>query len=386
MKHSFKYILFMMLLFFAPVLSASAISGSYTAEASRYLTISPGVFTDSSVIGFKLGRFEINNPDRALYNPAILISSDIGHDFYLSGLYRNWEGGTPAIRPLKFNIISVAYPNGDGGGGTPVLQTIYDSRRPVIDWGGITVTANPFVVDLYLVNTNSSDPHNSANLGTNGQLYSLGTPYFAPNNFNPIARIAVADEVGTDIGTYAPGNGSYISEAASYITENGSSSPIITSILNPGGFTTDPDGDDNGFFYGDGPVFPTFFFNFLEPTTSFVLSSAIGPGRVTVNEARIEVQNGVAGELYSQHLTFSDTSTDPSFQLYPAGSPGLPISYKLFLGTEPITKGQSVLWSSLVPGINSRDLKIGGILASNVASLASGSYQGIISVIISNPN
>ncbi len=390
MKKEFRYffIELLLILFCVPFFLVSVVTASYNPESPLYLEIAPGPFTNPTVIGLKLGTYQIFNPEGAIFNPAFVNTSEVGNNIQLTGLYKTWEGGEPFTKNnLNFKIMSVAYPYSSGGGGTPVLRTIYGGRSPIIDWSGTTITANPFVVELYLVNTNSTNPNQNATLNSNGQFYQLDTPYTVPPGFNPIFSLAMADDANTDVGTYTSSNGDVITSGGSYVDTGGTTGPNNTPILDINSFSSDPD-DDNGFFYGDTPLPLTYFFNFLQPTASFNINSAIGTGRVVVNEARIEVQNGVTGENYSQHLSFTDTTTNAAFQLFPREGTGAPISYQLFLGVnpDPIVKGASVLWSSLVSGINSRDLMIGGIEAQNITSLASGTYQGIISVTISNPN
>lgn len=378
------------LVFFIPLLLVSAVSAVYIPESPLNLEIAPGVFTHQSVIGFKLGTFDISNPERHMYAPALLHTSEVGNAVIMRGKYRDWEGGTPSVRDIRFHVVCVSYPYADSGGGTPVLRPIYGGRCPLVDWRGTDVTANPFIVELYLVNTNPGEndtPYSAATSGFDGQLFSLDTPYLLSSEFNPIFSLAMSLNPGADVGDYASGDGEAIYNSGSYIPTNGSSGPNVTPILGANSFTAGS-GSTQGFFYGEGPLLPTFFFNFTQPTASFKLEDAYGSGRELVNQAHIEVQNGVTGQYYSQHLIFTDTSSAEDFQLFPVEGSSLPISYQLFLEgeSEEINKGDIVLWPGLVSGLNSRNLYIGEIVASDVASLASGTYQGTIFVTITNPN
>ncbi|MCK9600438.1 MULTISPECIES: hypothetical protein [unclassified Sphaerochaeta] len=381
-KHRTFSVLLLMVFLSAFLAAGPTVTATYTAQSPIYLEISPGVFTHPTVIGAKLGRFAITSPNNKIYTPAFVNTGEVAENIQLTGLYKNWEGGAYYTKTdLNFKVISVAYPSGLGG--TPILQTIYGGRWPVISWNAVTITANPFYVDLYLVNTNSVNPNSAATLNSNGQYYRLDTPYTFTTSFNPIFSLAVADNPNTDVGTYAPGNGETITSAGSYVVTNGLAGPNVTPILDSGSMTA-PDG--NGFYYGDGPTLPSFAFAFTHASVSFDLEEAYGGNRATINQAQLTVINGVAGTLYSQMLTFTDTSTATTFQLFPTEGSGQPIEYQLFLGADQITKGSPIHWQSLNPGMNTKDLKVGGIVESDVAAKVSGSYTGTITVTITNPN
>lgn len=358
------------------------ITASYTPQSPIYLELSPGVFTHPTVIGAKLGRFAITSQTNEIYTPAFVNTGEVAGNIALTGLYKNWAGGAYYTKTdLNFKVISVAYPYGLGG--TPLLQTIFGGRWPIISWDPITITANPLFVDLYLVNTNSLNPNSSASLNSNGQFYRLDTPYTFTTSFNPIFSLAVADDPNTGVGDYAPGNGETINSSGSYVVTDGVAGPNVTPILDSGSMTA-PDGD--GFYYGDGPVLPSFAFAFMHASVSFNLDAAYGSNRVTINQAQLSVVNGVAGTTYSQMLTFSDTSTAATFQLFPTEGAGTPIDYQLFFGSDPIPKGTPFQWQNLNPGMNTKDLKVGGIVESSVADKVSGTYSDTITVTITNPN
>ncbi len=358
------------------------ITASYTPQSPIYLELSPGVFTHPTVIGAKLGRFAITSPTNEIYTPAFVNTGEVAGNIALTGLYKKWAGGSYYTKTdLNFKVISVAYPYGLGG--TPLLQTIFGGRWPIISWDPITITANPLFVDLYLVNTNSLNPNSPASLNSNGQFYRLDTPYTFTTSFNPIFSLAVADDPNTGVGDYAPGNGETINSSGSYVVTEGQSGPNITPILDAGSLTS-PDGD--GFFYGDAPLVPTFSFSFLANTVNFELATAYGVNKATINQARLEVINGVVGQTYSQLLTFTDGDVSPGFLLKPSVGTSSPIGYLLFIDDAPITEGVALPWGSLNPGMNTKSLKIGGIVESEVANKVSGTYQSTITVTITNPN
>ena len=381
--HKKRWSFWVLLLFNISLPLVATVSATYTPEVPIYFDIAPGLFTHNTVIGAKLGTFTITSTDSEIYTPAFVNTSEVGGTITLTGLYKNWEGGTYYTRTdLAFKIISVAYPYGYGG--TPILQTIYGGRWPIVGWGPLTVTANPFFVEVYLVNTNDLNPDSPANLGTNGQFYRLDTPYTFTNTFNPIFSLAVAEDAETDLGTYAPASGNTIKEnKGDYVETDGITGPEATPIVDPGSFTT-PEGD--GFYYGVGPVLPSFNFSFISPEVTFDLADAYGTDKVILDQAQIEVINGVEGDEYEQVLTFTDQSSAAEFEFFPVEGSTTPIAYQLYLGTDPVQKGTPIEWENLLPGVNSKDIAVGGINALLVADIVSGTYEGTITVTISNPN
>nr|WP_321263487.1 hypothetical protein [uncultured Sphaerochaeta sp.] len=283
-----------------------------------------------------------------------------------------------------FYILSVAYPNGFGS--EPVLQVLYDNLRPIISWSSNTLYANPFYVELYLVNTNSTN-RNAQSGWRPASYFKLDSPFTLPVGFNPRFSVAVADSPNTNIGAYTTGSGSVKESQGSYVTTDGSSGLDNTPILDPGSYTNPDDPDTPGFYYGEVPVTESFFINFLLPESNFELSDAYGINKVTINEARIEVMNGVQGTNYSQQFTFTDQSLDSSFQLFPSIGSGAPINFNLYLENQQIEKGTAYTWSGLQPDVlNIRNIRIGGISETEVMNKVSGIYTATIIVTITNPD
>lgn len=378
-------------------LVALVLEASYVPESPLYFELAPGIFSDLSVIGTKLGTFIITS-DGPFYNPSFLNTSEVGNGITMTGLYKDWEGGAYTTRTyLPFKVLSVSYPSGYGG--SPVIETLYGDKWPMIEqnnqWNGVTISTNPFYVEIYLVNTNSDkgrryDASLPANLGTDGRFFKIDTPYTINGSFNPYFSIGVAVSPEIGVGTYANGANSTITDPSegAYVSVEGISGPDSTPILNPNAFTVPGDPGTPGFYYGDEPVLPTFNFNFHTQQASFLLESAIGSQRTVVNQVKIEVLNGVSGTYYAQVLTFNDNSPAyPEFLLLPLDGQGLPISYQLFLDAQPITKGTPYTWENLTTyGCNTKDLIIGEISQTEVDSRASGTYRGTITVTITTPD
>ncbi|MGH0051789.1 MAG: hypothetical protein ACQ5SW_00165 [Sphaerochaetaceae bacterium] len=362
--------------------AAPTVTAEYIPEAPIYFEVSPGIFTHPTVLGAKLGTFIVTSDTGEFYSPAMVGIGEASGAIQVTGMMKDWENDLfIPNRTNDFYIFTAAYPNGFGS--EPVLNVLYNNVRPVIDWGTVTITANPFYVELYLVNSNNFQNRHAQSGWRKAQYFKLDTPYSLPAGFNPQFSIAVANDPYTNVGTYTSDTGTVNESLGSYVTSNGVSGPDNTPIVGPGGFT-DPDGGE-GFYYGDGPTLPSYLFSFRDHTASFTLADAFGSNRVTLNEARIEVLNGETGGNYAQLLTFSDTNPTTSFMLLHEIVDDS-ITYQLFLGNESITKGLPLLWDNLAPGLNTKDLKIGGINANDAQSKVSGDYRDTITVNITNPN
>ncbi|MCK9547219.1 MAG: hypothetical protein M0Q37_01775, partial [Sphaerochaeta sp.] len=300
--------------------------------------------------------------------------------------YKTWEGGTYSRGTFNFFIVSVAYPNGRGG--TPVIDTPYGDKWPMLGANtGITVNTSPFYVDLYLLNGNPGVTYNPAAVVTEHPLASLirfESPITFVDPFNPFFTIGVGSSSSNGVYNYATGAGGSLSNPnnGSYVPIDGVSGANSTPLVDTGGFTGS-EGNDDGFWYGEDIPLPlNFLFSFLDNTVSFTLSEAYGNSRKTINSARMEVQNGQNGTTYAQNLTFTDSTNAASFQLSPTTGDGLPIDFKLFFGTTEITKGSAFSWSGLTNGMNTKDLRVGAINSSLVEQRVGGAYKDTITVNI----
>ncbi len=374
-------LLILILLLFLPWHAVGTITATYIPESPITLEIAPGPFTHQTVLGAKLGRFIITSPTGVLYSPSFVHIGEASGAIQLTGLMKDYANGPFEMNSNDFYINSVAYPNGLGG--TPVLQVLYDDVRPIIRWSANTVTQNPFYVDLYLVNKNSGGI--SADSGWRpAQYFKLDSPYSLPSNFNPLFSVAVADSPNTNVGTYTSG-GTVNETEGSYVVTNGNDGPDNTPIISPGAYTDPNNPGSPGFYYGDVPEFPSITFNFADSVASFSLEAAYPPNKTPVTQATVKVLNGVSGHPYEITLTFTDNSSDASFQLLHKEGIGTPIDYLLFLGNELVTKGVSLPWAGLYTDVSySKDINIGGINKAIAESKVSGIYEGQISVNISN--
>ncbi|MDC7230549.1 MAG: hypothetical protein PQJ48_09585 [Sphaerochaetaceae bacterium] len=367
-----------------PILLFAEVTATYLSESAITLDISPGPFTHPTVLGAKLGTFVITSTTGEIYSPSLVNIGEASDEIPLTGLMKDWDTGPFELATNDFYILSVAYPNGFGS--EPVLQVLYDNLRPIISWSSNTVYANPFYVELYLVNTNSTN-RNAQSGWRPASYFKLDSPFSLPVGFNPRFSVAVADSPNTNVGTYTTGSGSVKESQGSYVTTDGSSGPDNTPILDPGSYTNPDDLETPGFYYGEVPVTESFFIDFLIPESNFELSDAYGINKVTINEARIEVMNGTQGTNYSQQFTFTDQSQNSSFQLFPSIGSGAPINFNLYLENQQIEKGTAYTWSGLQPDVlNTRNIRIGGISETEVLNKVSGIYTATIIVTITNPD
>lgn len=371
----------LLLLFALPWHVFGIVTAEYAPEIPITLEIAPGPFTSQTVLGAKLGRFTITSTTGVLYSPAFVNILEGSGAIKLTGPMKGSANGSFETNTNDFYINSVAYPNGLGG--TPVLQVLYDDVRPIISWNANTVTQNPFYVDLYLVNKNSGNIGSSSEWRP-AQLFQLNSQFSFPPGFNPLFSIAVADSPTTNVGTYTSG-GIVNEEQGSYVPNGLNGGPDNTPILS--GASSNPEDGTLVTDYGNVPQAPSVLFNFADSVTSFSLASAYTPNKTPVTQATVKVLNGVSGHPYTITLTFTDNSSDASFQLFYKDGIGTPINYMLYLGNELVTKGISLPWAGLYPDvIYSKDINIGGINQIQAQSKVSGTYEGQISVNISNLN
>ena len=365
-------------------LTAVNVTATYTPESPLYFQKSPGVFTHPTVYGTKLGRLTIV-ADGPIYNPTILISGiDASYNVVMIGPVR-WSVENPWNYnfEVNMNVLAVSYPNGLGG---PLAIRAIKDKQPLLGaWSNEQVTTSPFYVDIYLVNCNdrgfTTNPHQEANLNTTGVLFKSDSPFTFKYPFNPYYTVGVTDTISQ--GPYVfPETGN--PTQGQFIPIDGVVGQATTPVVDPSGYTT-PEDEGDGFWFGDNPPQTVnFLFSFQYDTFTFDITEAYGNDKKIINVAQMNVQNGVSGTTYKQYLTFTDTGSATTFQLKPDGVSGNHIDFNLYFGTSliPIPYGQAIEWTGLVPNMNYKDLKIGGIQELQVNQCVSGSYKDTITVNI----
>lgn len=248
-------------------------------------------------------------------------------------------------------------------------------------------------MDLYLINKNPDSTTNPGSVvATNPPAYYIepasAITFVSP--FNPTFSVGVGSSDEKGVYDYAQGPAGGLTPGTSngsYVAIDGVEGPDSTTLIDPGGFTSNEAGSsDNGYWFGtEAPQNLNFLFSFLENTASFTLSDAYGTNsKVTINTAQMQVQNGVTGTTYTQKLTFTDSTNDAAFQLSPTSGSGSPIDFKLYFGNEEIEKGKSKNWTGLVNGMNTKILQVGGINATLAEQRVSGAYSDTITVNITS--
>jgi hypothetical protein len=384
-------LLMILLTFTLAVLSATA-TATYVPESPIYLQMSPGVFSHPYSFGAKLGRMTVYH-EGPIYNPTILASGLSGYTVNLKGPFKWWQGAAWDYNfIINMNVLAVAYPNGLGGN---VRVTALSGRQHLLEKSkNEQVTVNPFIVDLYLVNTQSSggiqtNPALEPTLNTTGGMFKIDSPYTFVSPFNPHFTFVGTNDLGTDIGNFTEGlppdpQHGYIIEINSEDTFD------TTPIVDQGGFTAG-EGEGDGFWHGDEPPLPlAFFFEMDSGDVSFNIANAFGENaRTYVNKAKMTVENGENNTTYAKKITFTDTNGTNAFMLNPVQGSGTGLEFRLFLGSSAqnnveMNYGVAHTWTGLVDGLNEKNLYVGGIDADTATLRYSGEYRDTIIVNITN--
>jgi len=372
----FASVLLMFLL--VPALLFGAITATYTPEPYLHFEVQPGPYTSDTVLGAKLGTLEAFTDGEEIYSPAWGSTSENFWPAYVSGPMRFYPGGPLIQWTYEFHIMSVAYRHGYPG--QPTITKVDYPYSPIIDNGPIQVKVSPFRVELYLVNTDST------NRNIKVKPPELPASYFEPNEvytltpmFNPVYSFVVANQKGTKVNEMMNWWDGEPNQNGSYVSVDGNAgenSIDIATGLSPDGVP-----------YGDPPDMVSFSVFLTNQSTEFNLSEAVGTNRKEVNTMRIIVSNGIAGANYSQEVIFTDTSPgSEDFMLLPEESGPTSIPFKLYFDSMEVEKGAIITWSNLQDGSdNTKTIRIGGIDQNIIDSLASGTYSDTINVEIRNP-
>ncbi len=364
------------------------ITATYTPHTPIQLEMSPGIFTDPHMFGTRLGRLEITST-QPIYNPTMLITGvPSSYNVVLVGPHR-WHPSNAfdMEKEINMNVLTVSYPNGPGG--SVYIMAVKDRQPLFKNYSGVEVTANPFIVDIYLVNSNdhggTTSPNIQPNLNTSGGEFKLDSHYaFKDPPFAPHFTIGVTDKKDQHGSMFTPTGEP---EDGQFIPINNNVGQGTTPVVDPSGVITDPDDDSPGFWYGDitpDPEPVLFFFSFVTDTVSFDINDAYGTKRKEINTANMEVVHGVAGQTYTQKITFTDSGSATNFQLKSSNNSGDTIDFGLFWGSSnnSVPYGVPIDWEDLTPGINTKNLWIGDIDENSVAPLVSGIYVDTIIVNI----
>lgn len=363
-----------------------AITAVYTPEPYIVLKVKPGPYTSNTTIGAKLGTLMVTTTGNSkIYSPAWGSIGEVSGGITLTGPMKSYpNGGFEPDATQTFYVVSVAYPTGYPG--NPVIAILGENHWPINGWAQNTIQANPFRVELWLVNTNSDNPNVTVGYRP-ASYFELNAVYTLPSDFNPVFSFISANSSTTNVGTMMNHDGTPNS-GGSYVVTNGSSGADSTPIINPGSFTDPENPGSPGITYGDPPLIVTYAVSFTKQATSFNLTDATGSKKKDVNTMRITISNGKSGTKYSQQVIFTDSSVGSnSFRLLPEQTGPTPITFDLYFDNTKVTKGTAITWNNLTNGSNNtKTIRIGGIDQTSIQTLASGTYSDTITVEIRNPN
>ena len=397
-KRQLKLILYVFLLLFSLPTSYvfGTVTAEYTVESSIRFEVSPSPFNHPTILAAKLGTFKITSTTGKIYSPSFVnISSSRGH-ISVTGMMKSDANGQYKLGSNSFQIISVAYPLGRTG--APVLNVFYDAYEPIISDGPDIIEQDPFEVELFLVNTNSTNPNNASEY-RQASFFKLDSPFFLPVDFSPYCTVGVADSASTNVGTYAS-TGTVIESTGSFVGPNpNQAGPTDTIVLAPTAYS-DPNNPNappsSGIYYGDNPDPepdpPDYQFTIINETT-INLSQAY-ESSAKVADAQMTIIDGIQGETYEAYISFASNSVDSEgFNLRLTDNQNLyKIPYNLIFNNEsvvPVVLGVTPTSNQIIPweGIHYQNatvlpIYVTGIDQSTAEQAPAGTYSDTITVTI----
>ncbi len=317
-----------------------------------------GTFSSDKLVAY-LGTIKITKgPTDKYYRPLMTNFGSAG-EFRVVGKITGWGGGVKETGFYTFAHNSML--------SQPYRLYLDNAEQPLYAWDNNTeITPNPYYINIFLVS------HEGSHFYIEDEVYQIVSGTLGSFNIKVLKSQSpwVEEYISVNNQEMPPGGGPPISD------------PIPLPIGGSGELPPEIP-------YGEEPPPLNFIFSFQNNTVSFDLSEAYGENnKKTINVAQMNVQNGVAGTTYKQNLTFTDSGSAQSFQLKPVGVSGNTIGFKLYFGnsSNAIPYGQAFEWTGLVPNMNYKDLKIGGILESEVNQCTSGSYSDTITVTVTAAN
>lgn len=213
---------------------------------------------------------------------------------------------------------------------------------------------NPFIVYFYVV---SEQPLSDYKFGG---LYTLNSGVFGD------FQVAVAT------------SGSGYPDGGVNISVNGAPPESNTPVLSPGSSSSDPT-----IIYGD-PSDQVMFFLTIKDQQIISLAQAKGNSKAKVATAEMDIINGASGVEYAVDVIFTNLANTNPFELVWQGGGSTPpsIPYYLFFNEHPVTPGNSVPWSGLVNGPQSKNIFVTGVDEDDIQQALSGHYEDTIVVNI----
>lgn len=361
-----------------------SVLASYSPESAIVLQKSPGVFSHPNMFGAKLGRLTITS-DEVMYNPTILVSGLSGnYNIWLIGPHR-WDihNKWDYEKRIQMNLLAVSYPNGLGGS---VYIRALNRKQPLLNGdNNVQVEKSPFVVDLYLVNSNdyggTSNTGIAPNLNVSGGFFKIDSPFVFETPIDYSFTVGITDTLEQGPWVF-PDSGE--PTQGQFIPIDGAVGQGSTSVINPGSYT-DGEPQDVGFWYGTGTPQQVYYnIWFEDASVTFELCNADYDDWAELTNVYIEVINGKPHKKYKVNIAFTTDDNSGVFQLLPDFIGGGGIPFELTLDNSPVVYGENIEWRVLGEDVDQKSLCIGGIEASLVDQLVSGVYQVTIVVNITD--
>jgi len=383
----FAYIFLMLssipsLLFGAITVTYTPASLAFEFRSNPSNSSRPLPYTSDAIIGIKLGTLKVTGGP--IYTPVWGNTNEVS-----SGTVTVEGSMLNGDNEATFYLMSVAYPDGESQ--PPTIKVFSGNFLPIISYDPVTVSANPFYVDLWVVNTAQTNP-NTTSTTRPASDFILNTAYTL-KDFNPRFSFVTANRSDRNANSMMQGNGNANSSHGSYTIVNGDAAGADnTPIVDPGAYTDDP--LSPGVPYGNpAAVVIQTFFNLGSSEVLITLGEHTGSNVKEINSATlgVTVTNGNGTEKANLNITFTDNSPpDKSgFHLLHVDAPGPTIPYKLFWGENlqtliEIEEGTPIPWENLAAGNHTNKLYMGEIDAETVDQAASGTYKSTVSVTIAN--
>ncbi len=340
------------------VITATFIPASYLSfKTGEKISIPPstpaGTFDSDKLVAY-LGTIEIRKePNDHYYDPQ-MVNHGSAKDFEVKGRVTRGNEVTKFQTYAHTSLsdpfrIRLSRPQ----------EALYDGKD------GTEITADPFIVNLFLVSKHDSSRY------IEGETYTIVSGTLGSFNIKVTTSLVpkVEEFISINGQTIPPGGGA-------------PDSPIELPDIGPDSSVPEiPFGDDD-------PPPVTFQVDILEESP-FNLMQACDYTGVKVATTEITVVNGVVGEDYSIQVKFTNPQNATSFSLRPQGNPnGYAIPYKLRFGDEYNIKGGDLYdWDNLiVNGLNSREIKVYDINKTTADNAPAGIFEDTITVEIFSVN
>lgn len=357
-----RKLLFLLLLslFLSPT-AFGAITATYSPASNIVLKKGNEISTANT----PLGTFSSNN--MVIYLGTITITKGAGDKYYrpllenyftvehvyIYGPHVGWQQNYSEFQVHAKNSMQ----------STPNKIWLSDQNTPLYGWNNTEITANPFVVDLFLVS-----------LADASKFYENETYNLLPGTLGSFnIKVSITTN---NVEQYIPINNQSIPSGGGppddpvSIPEGGSGAPFPDIPV------------------GDIPQPLMFQINIIE-NSPFLLNQAYGSTGVKVATTEVIVVNGEAGQTYGVQVKFTNPQNATTFSLRPKDKPnGYAIPYRLKFGSINNVVGNSLYdWNNLSPtSINSREIKIYDVSETAVSNAPSGVFEDTILVEIFSAN